>query len=249
MGDLFYNEKRLDLTSGVFDITRAAMWGSPEGWVGEDARVSLGWCPKKALDPHARRCWEAPHRPHLRVMTRCDDKIANVWAARFIPLLLAGIVGYVSWVVVKLVCVGHLLRPPPTEPFRSRHGPAVGIIVAYLLVLAPLLASYFRIIYTIATDPGYVPRGELWHQQRRRERREAEGRRHKKSHPGSGSSEKRSGRSWLDNDDELGYGGGGVGQNYSQTVRPDQRDTSVPPPGLDQFYTRDAFTGHIIVVK
>jgi palmitoyltransferase len=201
-------------------------------------------------------------------MARCDDKTVNVWAARVIPFLLAGIVGYVSWVMVKLICgegsplprsfswkknfifpfcsspsftVGYLLRPLPSEPIRPRHGSAVGIIVAYFLVLTPLLSSYFRIIYTIATDPGYVPRGELWHQQHRSDRREAEGRHRKKSHTNSGSSEKRSGHSWLDNDDELGYGGGGPGQGYNSTVQPYQRDMSAPPPGLEQFYTRDAF--------
>ena len=33
-----------------------------------------------------------------------DQKAANLWVARFIPLILIGIVGYVTWVVVALVC-------------------------------------------------------------------------------------------------------------------------------------------------
>jgi palmitoyltransferase len=33
-----------------------------------------------------------------------DPKVANLWAARIIPVLLVGIVGYVSWVIIELVC-------------------------------------------------------------------------------------------------------------------------------------------------
>lgn len=33
-----------------------------------------------------------------------SQKCANVWTARIIPLILIGIVGYVTWVVVVLVC-------------------------------------------------------------------------------------------------------------------------------------------------
>ena len=34
-----------------------------------------------------------------------DPKAANVWTARIIPLILIGIVGYTSWVVVVLLSV------------------------------------------------------------------------------------------------------------------------------------------------
>ncbi|KAH0544640.1 hypothetical protein FGG08_001290 [Glutinoglossum americanum] len=174
-------------------------------------------------------------------MARWNDKSANIWAAQVIPWLLAGIVGYVSWVVVKLVCVGYLLRPSKEERVQSRPGPAVAIITVYFVILLPALWSYFRIIYIIVTDPGYVPRSELWHQQRRRDQRD-KGRHHrKKSRPGSGSQEKRPGHSWPDGDTELGNGSGGLGQAYSSTVPLDQRDMSIPPPGLEQFYTKDVF--------
>lgn len=33
-----------------------------------------------------------------------DPKIANIWIARVIPVVLVGIVGYVTWVVIVLVC-------------------------------------------------------------------------------------------------------------------------------------------------
>jgi palmitoyltransferase len=133
------------------------------------------------------------------------------------------------------------LRPPPTSPARARHGAAIAIIVIYFVVLLPVLISYFRIIYIIVADPGYVPRGELWYQQHRRSRHEAVARRRKRSKPSLGSPEKKADRSWLDTDAELGRGGGGFGQSYNLTVSPDQRDISAPSPGLEQFYTKDVF--------
>lgn len=33
-----------------------------------------------------------------------NQKAANVWTSRIIPLILIGIVGYVTWVVVMLLC-------------------------------------------------------------------------------------------------------------------------------------------------
>ena len=42
-----------------------------------------------------------------------DQKAANRWVARFIPMVLIGIVGYATWVIVVLVCgsSGFSLRP------------------------------------------------------------------------------------------------------------------------------------------
>ena len=36
--------------------------------------------------------------------TTIDQKAVNLWTARIIPVVLVGIVGYVTWVVVVLVC-------------------------------------------------------------------------------------------------------------------------------------------------
>lgn len=33
-----------------------------------------------------------------------NHKAANLWTSRVIPLILVGIVGYVTWVVVVLLC-------------------------------------------------------------------------------------------------------------------------------------------------
>ena len=33
-----------------------------------------------------------------------DQKVVNLYTARVIPIILVGIVGYVTWVVIVLVC-------------------------------------------------------------------------------------------------------------------------------------------------
>lgn len=40
------------------------------------------------------------------------NKAANLWVSRVIPTVLVGIVGYVTWVVVVLVCC----EPQPPMP-------------------------------------------------------------------------------------------------------------------------------------
>jgi len=42
----------------------------------------------------------------------CDQKAANLWVARFIPVVLVGIVGYATYVVVVLVCGAYPISPP-----------------------------------------------------------------------------------------------------------------------------------------
>lgn len=36
--------------------------------------------------------------------TSFNNKAANLWVSRIIPLILVGIVGYATWVVVVLLC-------------------------------------------------------------------------------------------------------------------------------------------------
>lgn len=50
------------------------------------------------------------YRPHEHfspapsALMRCDQKAANVAIARFIPLIIGGIIGYASWAVTKQLC-------------------------------------------------------------------------------------------------------------------------------------------------
>lgn len=36
-----------------------------------------------------------------------DPKAANVWTARIIPLILVGLLAYVTWVFIGLLCGEH----------------------------------------------------------------------------------------------------------------------------------------------
>jgi palmitoyltransferase len=56
-----------------------------------------------------------------------------------------------------------LLNPPDDSLVPRRTGAAIAILVIYYLLLLPVLISYARLIQTIVTNPGYVPRGAHWH--------------------------------------------------------------------------------------
>ena len=106
------------------------------------------------------------------------NRRANIWVARIIPVILLGIIGYATYVVTKLVCADYLLNPSP--PASRRTGAAIAILVIYFLLLIPVLVTYTRLIHTILTNPGFVPRGAQW-QQRKREQKTPRRRHHKRS--------------------------------------------------------------------
>ena len=122
-----------------------------------------------------------------------DQKAANVWTARIIPLILTGILGYSSWVVVGPLCgreiaaavmltvltlstVDYLLKPS-TSASSIRPGAAIAILVVYFLLLLLLAVSYSRLLYTVLVHPGYTPRGPQYYanKKRRAKRRHTRG--------------------------------------------------------------------------
>ena len=114
-----------------------------------------------------------------------DPKAANVWTARIIPLILIGIVGYVSWVVVVLLSGGNCqhfewidprltyavdyLLKGSSSSHGQRRGTAVTVIVLYCILLLVLATTFLRLIYTVTTNPGYVPRGARWYANKEKE--------------------------------------------------------------------------------
>ncbi|RMD43439.1 hypothetical protein DV735_g1683, partial [Chaetothyriales sp. CBS 134920] len=85
-----------------------------------------------------------------------SNRRANIWTARIIPILLLGIVAYCSWVLTDLVCVRYLLQ-------SGRYGPAIATLTTFYLVLLIVLATYARLITTVITNPGVVPRGPQYY--------------------------------------------------------------------------------------
>jgi palmitoyltransferase len=69
--------------------------------------------------------------------------------------------------------VDYLLNPPEFSDVPRRSGAAIAILVTYYLLLLPVLVSYTRLIHTIVTNPGYIPRGEQWEAQEPQEKHRA----------------------------------------------------------------------------
>ncbi|KAK8103165.1 DHHC zinc finger domain-containing protein [Apiospora sp. TS-2023a] len=162
-------------------------------------------------------------------MTFESTKAASRWVTRVIPAILAGAVGYATYVTVVRVCgklrlhfTFDLTTPSRYDHLsnlfalllvdylihdRRQNGNAVAVLVLYFLFMLLMIATYLRTIITINTDPGLVPLGPL-----------AVSRRGSKD-----GSDKHRG-------DDL------EGQPYF--VTPDSNPDS---PGLEQFYTKDVF--------
>jgi palmitoyltransferase len=98
-------------------------------------------------------------------MAARGQKTTNIWVARIIPVLLIGIIGYSAYVITKVIALDYLINPPPDFLVKPRPGSAAAILLFYYLLLIPLLVCYARLIQTIITNPGYVPRGAAWYQQ------------------------------------------------------------------------------------
>ena len=99
------------------------------------------------------------------------NRKANIWTARFIPLLLVAIIGYCSYVATKLVVIDYLLNPSPLLLLERRTEPAIAILLVYYILLLVLLISYGRLVQTIISNPGLVPRGAQWYSEQERKGR------------------------------------------------------------------------------
>jgi palmitoyltransferase len=100
------------------------------------------------------------------------NKRGNVVTARIVPLLLLGIIGYSSWVVTDRVCLKYLINPPASLSSHRDTGAAVAILVIFYLLLLITLICFGRLIGTILTRPGLVPRGEQYWIEKERKRRD-----------------------------------------------------------------------------
>jgi palmitoyltransferase len=69
--------------------------------------------------------------------------------------------------------VDYLLNPPEFSDVPRRSGAAIAILVTYYFLLLPVLVSYARLIHTIVTNPGYIPRGGQWELQEPQEKQRA----------------------------------------------------------------------------
>ncbi|TGO89530.1 hypothetical protein BPOR_0105g00140 [Botrytis porri] len=82
-----------------------------------------------------------------------SKRAANIWTARFMPFALAGVVGYVTYVIVAILCVNYLLVE------QKSKGAAVPILTTYFLLFVLMASSFFRVVYMTTFDPPYAPLG------------------------------------------------------------------------------------------
>ncbi|KAL1303653.1 hypothetical protein AAFC00_007009 [Neodothiora populina] len=85
-------------------------------------------------------------------------QLQNKFAAVVVPLILVGLVSYVSWVVVALVATQYLIRGPSHYGIESRPGAGIAIIALYFVFLFLPAVTYFRLLES-TRDPGYIEKG------------------------------------------------------------------------------------------
>ena len=83
----------------------------------------------------------------------------------------------------------YLLLPPSLD-HEPRPATAAAIITIYCILLLLLSASYFRLLYVVITNPGYVPRGLQYRGQDPRNSQTRNTRSHKEQYRDNGSREK-----------------------------------------------------------
>ncbi|OAL39549.1 hypothetical protein AYO20_00946 [Fonsecaea nubica] len=99
------------------------------------------------------------------------NKRGNVVTARIVPIFLLGIIGYSSWVLTDLVCLKYLIHPKHSLLVRRETGSAIAVLVIFYLLLLVTLTCFGRLILTIITNPGLIPRGEQYWIEKEQQRR------------------------------------------------------------------------------
>ncbi|KAK2786752.1 palmitoyltransferase pfa5 [Emmonsiellopsis sp. PD_33] len=156
----------------------------------------------------------------------CDQTAANVAISRVVPGLLCAIAIYACWTFTKPLCIDYLLVPK--SPSRiPRHGMAIGLLVAFYILLISFLASYLRVLYLNTWNPDFIPQGPQYAQSQAEADREKENdrsrKRRKSDIPPDGSDEEWHGMGTM----TAGHGG--------------RSAYSLDASGLEAFYLKDVY--------
>lgn len=135
--------------------------------------------------------------------------------------MLFGAVGFSLWAIVVILCTNYLIHPPAGVP--RRRGAGIAILVIYFLLFVPMAVSYFRVLQTIATNPGFVPRPGEGKKDSRKSDRSGQRRSDRSGGSSDGSTEEKDG--YLHDGKSDGAGDERIGT----------------PAGLDFYYKRDVF--------
>ncbi|KAI9795349.1 MAG: palmitoyltransferase pfa5 [Candelina submexicana] len=161
-----------------------------------------------------------------------NQKAFNLFIARIVPVILIGLVGYVTWIVVVQICgrVSYLLHPLSTAPRARRSGAAIAILIIYFILLALMAVCYLRLLQTVVTNPGYVPRSTHWYQQQKQPKQT-------KVSSSNSSQEKPKRKTWHSHSRQPEFSEG-EGSSTGGSFYP---NITAPASGLENFYTKDVF--------
>ncbi|KAK4950713.1 Palmitoyltransferase pfa5 [Elasticomyces elasticus] len=81
----------------------------------------------------------------------------SLGTARVVPVVLALIVAYATYVVIGPLTVSYLLNPPHGVTKRIATGIAIPIVWLFLLLL--VAATYLRLLIVVIREPGYIAQG------------------------------------------------------------------------------------------
>jgi len=157
-------------------------------------------------------------------MAQCNPKAVSLWTARVIPVIIICVLGYATYVFVKLLCVDYLLKPNSQAEAHEDRAAAIVILTIYFLLLLLVVISYMRLLYIVSTDPGYIPLGALAEKKRR----------HSHHRHGSHQRGQINGSQIVVDELEMGRA-----NSSSETAVDSQLDPD--SPGLEDFYTKDIF--------
>lgn len=159
----------------------------------------------------------------------------NIWIARIIPVILSGVVGYATYVLVVVLCGWSSFCFSMYIPSLTRiqvhyllikhenKSAAIPILVVYFVLFLLMAASFFRLFYITTFDAPLVPLGPSAIHKRKNKSRSGD-RKDKGSGDGIGGGEYNSRES--------------SGDTSRNTTRPQEDPDS---PGLELFYTKDVF--------
>ena len=132
--------------------------------------------------------------------------------------------------------VDYLIKPP-TNLHTPRHGAAITILILYSIFLLFMASAFFRLIYTVVFNPGYVPRGPQWYAQQDKRKKGTE-RGQSGRYPGSADDDAIGGK-------QTGSSSSGsnavTGVAYSPPNGQAGPSTTESAPGLQDFFSRDIF--------
>lgn len=103
-------------------------------------------------------------KPNARGNTTVLEQRIGQATSVIMPLLEWGAMGFVSWVLVYLICVQYLISPSDdlrlNYNIRPRRATGIALIVVYAIMLLLLMIPWLRLLQLIWSKPDVIPLGD-----------------------------------------------------------------------------------------